>query len=72
MGRASESGRTRGELSALVIRRLLLEPGQWSASALAEHLGDAPRRVQRIVADLEATGWTVEREGRLQQLTVHL
>ncbi|WP_288403800.1 hypothetical protein [uncultured Deinococcus sp.] len=62
MAHPSESGRTRGQLGALVIGRLLREPGQWSARALAVELGEAtPRRVQRIVAELEEAGWTVER-----------
>ncbi|MBI0447140.1 hypothetical protein D9600_14545 [Deinococcus sp. DB0503] len=56
---------TRGDLGAHVIRRLLLEPGRWSARALAAELGEgSPRRVQRIVAEMEAAGWTVTRDRR--------
>ncbi|GHG37642.1 hypothetical protein GCM10017784_35090 [Deinococcus indicus] len=71
MGRASETGRSRGEIGAVVTRQLLLEPGVWSAAALAAHLGETgPRRVQRIVTELQAAGWTVVRDDPGQKLTI--
>ncbi|WP_191301273.1 hypothetical protein [Deinococcus indicus] len=52
-------------------RQLLLEPGVWSAAALAAHLGETgPRRVQRIVTELQAAGWTVVRDDPGQKLTI--
>lgn len=51
------------------MRRLIAEPGVWSARTLAGELGEYERRVQRVVAALPTAGWQVERDEG-QRLTV--
>lgn len=73
MGKANVSGTPSKTLGAIVIRRLLMEPGTWSAARLATELGEAgPRRVQRIVQELEQSGWTVIRDDPGQRLTIQI
>lgn len=70
MGASSASGRALPVVTALVLRRILAEPGVWSARALALELGETPRRVQKIIAAAQEAGWLIEREEPGQRLTV--
>ena len=70
MGAASASGRAVPVITALVLRRILAEPGVWSARSLALELGETPRRLQKIIVAAQQAGWEVEREEPGQRLTL--
>lgn len=70
MGAPSATGRTVPVLTALVLRRILAEPGVWSARSLALELGETPRRLQKIIVAVQQAGWEVEREEPGQRLTL--
>ena len=68
MGAASASGRAVPVVTALVLRRILAEPGVWSAQSLALELGETPRRIQKIIVAAQEAGWLIEREEPGQRL----
>ncbi len=57
----TNSTRSTAKLTAEMLRLMQTQPGEWTVDRFITELGESESRVYRVMAGIEAAGWTVTR-----------